>query len=48
MADLSFYEARHSGESTSTAFPPSNAGRPTQSWKIYVTGCLGNAERILR
>jgi hypothetical protein len=48
LADTSFYDARHSGESTGTAFSPGNAGRPTQSWKIYITGCLGNAERILR
>lgn len=48
LADTSFFDARHSGETAGAAFPPGNAGRPAQSWKIYLTGCLGNAERIVR
>lgn len=48
VADPSFYDARHSGETAGADFPPGKAGLPAQSWKIYITGCLGNAERILR
>jgi hypothetical protein len=48
MADPSFYDARHSGETAGAAFPSGDVGRPAQSWKIYITGCLGNVERILR
>jgi hypothetical protein len=48
MAGTSFYDARHSVETVDAAFLPDNSGRPAQRWKIYITGCLGNAERILR
>jgi hypothetical protein len=48
MAGASFYDARNSGDTVGVAFPSGNAERPAESWKIYITGCLCNAERILR
>lgn len=48
MASASFYDARHAGETAGAAFPPGNAGRPAQRWKVDMTGCLGNADRIIR
>jgi hypothetical protein len=48
MGDPSFFDVRHSGEITSATFSSNDDSRPAQSWKIYLTGCLGNVERILR
>jgi hypothetical protein len=48
MVDPSFYAARHSGKTVGVAFPECNIERSTQGWKIYVTDCFGNIERIIR
>jgi len=48
MADPSLYAARNLGETAGVVYPLGNAGQPAQRWKIYITGCLGNAERIIR
>jgi hypothetical protein len=48
MADPSLYDARNLGETAGVAYPLDNAGQPAQKWKIYITGCLGHAERIIR
>ncbi len=49
MVDSSFYDARFSGETVSVTFPSGNVGGSTQGrWKFYMTGCIGNVERIFR
>jgi hypothetical protein len=48
MVDPSFYDARHSEKTAGAALLGCNAKRPVAAWKVYVTGCLGNVEWILR
>jgi hypothetical protein len=45
--DPSFYDAWHSGKSAGLVLPGCNAGRLAKGHPIS-TGCLGDAERILR